>query len=93
MNMIYRDTLEPIREIAREIFSAYDQLDPVRDTHLIFELIARANRLKYERMGITATTTITAPASPRFPHLIGKGIKYGNVSTKLSGKPDEPTQK
>lgn len=30
---------------------------------------------------------------PRFPHLIGKGIKYGNVSTKLPGKPDEPTQK
>lgn len=31
---------------------------------------------------------------PRFPHLIGKGIKYGNVSTKLPAvKPDESTQK
>ena len=80
--MMYSDTLEPVREIAREIFPDYDKLDPVKDCRTIFEICFRANTIKYERIGATAQdwrhNTAAPQKPPRFPHLVGKGIMYGN---------------
>ena len=47
-----RNVLDETREIAREIESTYDKLDPVRDASRIKFLMRQANIVRYLRMGI-----------------------------------------